>query len=182
MGRCQRLRRRTPLPRRQPPGAGPWGTCQGGPHPTSQILLGQRVFQIQALRRACPTVPAAEATSDPQRAVGGRSLHGDPRPPPPRGPATCCRLQGPEGGGEGRARRAMPGRRGVGVTCGRQVPSTEKQERVAAARGCVKEGGGARSPQGRAQIGCPERGTREAAEGNEFAFLKGRNLPFTPRV
>lgn len=76
----------------------------------------------------------------------------------------------------------MPGRRGVGVTCGRQVPSAEKQERVAAARGCVKEGGGARSPQDRAQIGCPERGTREAAEGNEFAFLKGRNLPFTPRV
>lgn len=42
-------------------------------------------------------------------------------PPPPRGPATCCRLQGPEWG-EGRGGRAMPGRRGVGVTCGRQVP------------------------------------------------------------
>lgn len=139
------------------------------------------MFQIQALRRACPTVPAAEATSDPQRAVGGRSLHGDPCPP--SGPSDVLPTPGAGGGGgEGRARRAMPGRRGVGVTCGRQVPSAEKQARVAGARGCVKEGGGARSPQGRAQIGCPERGTREAAEGNEFAFLKGRNLPFTPRV
>lgn len=140
MGRCQRLRRRTPLPRRQPPGAGPWGTCQGGPHPTSQILLGQRVFQIQALRRACPTVPAAEATSDPQRAVGGRSLHGDPCPP--SGPSDVLPTPGTGGGGgEGRARRAMPGRRGVGVTCGRQVPSAEKQERSPQLGGALRRVG-----------------------------------------
>lgn len=114
---------------------------------------------------------------------GGRWPQPAWRPRPPSGPSDVLPTPGAGGGGgEGRGGRAMPGRRGVGVTCGRQVPSAEKQARVAGARGCVKEGGGARSPQGRAQIGCPERGTREAAEGNEFAFLKGRNLPFTPRV
>lgn len=93
-------------------------------------------------------------------------------PPPPRGPATCCRLQGPEGG---------EGRGGRGARC-----QVEEASESPAADRCRQP----RSRSGSPQLGgelrrVGEDGVLRAARrsgGNEFAFLKGRNLPFTPRV